>query len=95
MQIHITGRGMGQGIGIHILEKRDERRRVEQTPMEFVELERRKNRKEASRKGNEKMEYTRLKRQIKIHWHWLRQNEDPVEVYKILKIWIATEKDER
>ena len=34
------------------------------------------------------MEYKRLKNQLRIHWHWIRNNDDCEEVYKILKIWI-------
>lgn len=37
------------------------------------------------------MEYKRLKRQLKIHWHWIKNSEDPEEVYKILKHWIDTD----
>ena len=37
------------------------------------------------------MEYTRLKRQLKMHWHWLKCNEDPEEVYEFLKRWIDTD----
>ena len=34
------------------------------------------------------MEYKRLKNQLRIHWHWIRANKNPEEVYKILRIWI-------
>ena len=37
------------------------------------------------------MEYERLNRQLKIHWHWLRQNADPEGVYKTLKLWVDTD----
>ena len=37
------------------------------------------------------MEYKRLKNQLRIHWCWLRNNEDSREVYKILKVWIETD----
>ena len=37
------------------------------------------------------MEYKRLKNQLRIHWHWIRNNEDFEEVYKILKIWIDSD----
>ena len=36
------------------------------------------------------MEYKRLKRQLKIHWQWIKNIEDPEEVYKILKVWVDT-----
>jgi hypothetical protein len=37
------------------------------------------------------MEYERLNRQLKIHWHWLRNNADPEGVYKIIKLWVDTD----
>ena len=37
------------------------------------------------------MEYKRLENQLRIHWHWIKNKEDPNEVYKILKIWINTD----
>ena len=37
------------------------------------------------------MEYKRLKNQLRIHWNWIRNNEDFEEVYKILKIWIDSD----
>ena len=40
------------------------------------------------RKG--KMEYKRLKNQLRIHWSWLKEKQDD-EVYLILKKWIDTD----
>ena len=37
------------------------------------------------------MEYKRLKNQLRIHWWWIKNNEDFEEVYEILKIWIDTD----
>ena len=37
------------------------------------------------------MKYKRLKNQLRIHWFWLKQNEDFEEVYNILAKWIDTD----
>ena len=40
-----------------------------------------------------KIEYKRLRNQLRIHWCWLKNNEDSEEVYRILKIWIDIDMD--
>ena len=65
--------------------------------MEFVEFERWRNRRRTARRSFKemevrkgKMEYKRLKNQLRIHWSWLKEKQDD-EVYLILKKWIDTD----
>ena len=37
------------------------------------------------------MEYKRLKNQLRIHWNQIKKIDDYEEVYKILKIWIDSD----